>query len=257
MLWKWRGDANQTITNKNGTVYDVLAMSPTFSAPIGNQGPGLPYWSKGTGSLTVDYRTTSSFIWVTVRNKKPIAIISFSRAAENDKRWQLEEEAPNRKTDPQEWILSLQYLDPNGQLKTEYWDSPYAGGSTNDPSPYKGMGTIDGKPPDRSQAAGLKRLSNLPLDAIEAAIKARFPSGEIAPVFKNPSQPPGGQLGSFVSGFMAYHVAWYREWSQRNLGRDACSKAGHTHIGIKLQDTVADAETAVEIQLGKVADELP
>src|SRR5207247_2351737 len=92
------------------------------------------------------------------------------------------------------------------------------------------------------------------LDAIVQAINGRFPNGEV--VASRNNSP--ALLGNFVSAYMAYHVAWYRDWSQANLdASESCSKAGHTHVGIQLQHAVADAQTAVGIQLSKVADELP
>ncbi len=66
-----------------------------------------------------------------------------------------------------------------------------------------------------------------------------------------------GDVGEFVSEYMAYHGPWYRDWSNANFG-DPCLKcliAGHTHVGVQV--TAAQGEAAVEIALDEVIKQLP
>ena len=248
MLWKWRTRQ----VNYRNSGYDVLAISPTFQNPLGwsDLARTVPYWGKGTGQLQVDYRGTSQDFWMIVQQHRPVAIMSFSRGS-NDRSWEIEAGARNlRQSD---WILNLTYRDASSALQTTNWDQPYAGGGASDPSPYQGRGAAADNPPDPSRAAGSRRDSNLPTTAIRDAVNAHFP---IPPGSVVAAIDPSGNVGQFVSEFMAYHVAWYREYSQANLRPDEqCLYAGHTHVGVQV--TAQDGEQAVEIQLNELLSVLP
>lgn len=247
MLWQWRALQE----NYKGSGYDVLAITPTFQTQLGWFDVAMtnPYWGKGSGQLMVDYRDTSEDFWAIVKKYVPVAIMSFSRG-KPDKSWELEEVEQNR---PQTaWTTALTYIDNNGVPQTETWDPPFPGGSDEDFSPFRGLGAIFGNPPDRSQAANKTRSSNLPMTAIKAAIEAQFPNppGSIVPEIDD------GTSGAFVSGYMGYHVSWYRDYIH-GLGDPArrCEFAGHTHVGVDV--AVADAAKAVEIQLDELIEVLP
>ncbi|MEX2139795.1 MAG: hypothetical protein WD894_11075 [Pirellulales bacterium] len=97
-------------------------------------------------------------------------------------------------------------------------------------------------------AAGSTRSNNLPVDAIEIAIDAQFTDAQV-----NPRIDPSGNVGAFVSEYMAYHVAWYRDYINAKWPNDPtkqCQRAGHTHVGVQV--TVANAEAAVDVQLNEL-----
>lgn len=200
----------------------------------------------------VDYRDTSQDFWEMVQQNNPIAIMSFS-LGNNDHSWELEATARNLAQN--DWINKLEYLDNNGVVQTQNFARPYAGGSAADFSPYKGQGTIAGNPPDPTNAAGATRASNLPMDAIAPAISNEFPNppGNVVPKIDNT-----GNVGAFVSEYMAYHVAWYRDYINAKFPNDPakqCKIAGHTHVGIQV--ATGDGVTAVDIQLKELFKKLP
>jgi hypothetical protein len=219
MLWNWRTKQK----NYKGSGYDVLAISPAFPAvePAGG-------WGAGTGDLTVDYYDTSEDFWRIVNEHAPVAIMSFSRGAD-DKSWELE--AAARNLGKLDW-----FADPAGH-------KPHAGGSAADFSPFKDKGAIAGDPPDRTKAANYKRASNLPMDDIKKAIAAGIAAAKVAPAIDK-----SGDVGSYVSEYMAYHVSWYRAYINEKKDKEKnCRYSGHTHVGVQV--AVVDAEKAVEIQL--------
>lgn len=240
MLWKWR----TLQRNYEGSGYDVLAISPTFADTLGTRGRS-PYWGKGTGELTVDYRRTSADFWRIVERHEPIAVMSFSRG-KLDKSWEIESRARNLAQST--WVVALDYTDKSGVTQTQTWSAPHAGGSAADASPSQGPPGVGG-PPDSSLAADATRDSNLPMPAIEGAVSAAFPNppGDVVPW-----TDPSGDVGSFVSEYMAYHVAWYRDQSS---DPDKCLFAGHVHVGVLVD--AADGEAAVELQLAELFKVLP
>jgi hypothetical protein len=228
MLWKWR--IRQV--NWKGSGYDVLAITPTFLAPV-DPGPP-PEWDQGTGELQVDYQATSQDFWRLLELHRPIAILSHSRGNPIDKSWELEVSATNIK---------------HGGWKNDFVPpkKPNIGGAADDFSPEKGKGPIAQDPPDRTQAAGLTRASNLPMAEIVAAVTAKVPT-------LNAFIDPTGIVGAFVSEYMAYHVAWAREYNVA----DPCMKlllSGHTHVGGGVLNT--EGEQAVEAALDEVIKKLP
>jgi hypothetical protein len=97
------------------------------------------------------------------------------------------------------------------------------------------------------------RASNLPNKAIVDAVTAKF-NGVSVTADINMS---GVGAGNFVSNYMAYLVAWYREWWEV-VSKDpakTCMFAGHTHVGDNV--AVSDATTAIEIQLDVLIKRLP
>jgi hypothetical protein len=160
--------------------------------------------------------------------------MSFSRGKAGNA-WLLEAAARNLRH--ADWIV-----DPDGK-------GPLAGGSASDFSPYANTRPAEGEPPDPTREAGRTRASNLPLTAIRDAVNRRFPDGRLVA-----SINPTGDVGSFVSEYMAYHVAWYRDDSA-DLADRRCLFAGHTHVGIDVDP--ADAASAAALQLDQLIDVLP
>lgn len=246
--------------------YRIVAISPSFNAPIGtypagpqNPAPG-PYdwWSKGGGPITVDYQDTSKKFWMYVAKYRPIAIMSFSLANDNVN-WNLEPVGIN--WGQSDWQATkvcatrkfIGYWDLQNVFKRDVFSTPFIGGARNDPSPYKGQGAIpgNGNPPDRSLPAGPllgTRAATIPLAAIKAALTAHFPATTL-----NPTSV--AEAGQFVSGFMCYHVVWYQSWSTTHLPpAQQCKMAGHTHVGMQI--SAADATQAAKIQLDTLIDSL-
>ncbi len=231
MLWKWQSLQQ----DYEGSGYDVLAYSPTFFSPTYMEKDPIPKWGKGSGTYTVDYRNMSRQFWRIMAKHTPIAIMSFSRGNANVS-WELEAAARN--------------------LAQAHWkllglEPPYAGGSADDNSPLRGHGTKPELPPDASLPAGAKRLSDLPISSIIAAV-ANLPA-KVNPYFDD-----SADVGAYVSEYMAYHVAWYRDYINAKHPTEPqlqCIKAGHTHVGVFVP--VADAEAAVETQLGVLIANLP
>jgi hypothetical protein len=223
ILWEWR----QRVTYRG---YDVVSISPRFlEASFGGD------WGKGEGDLTVSYAGTSEAFWRIVQERAPIAIMSFSRGRPGNA-WLLEAAARNlRRT---AWIE-----DPDG-------NQPRAGGSASDFSPYANTRPRPGSPPDPTRDAGHKRDSNLPMAAIQDAVNRHFGDGRLVASINDT-----GDVGSFVSEYMAYHVAWYRDHTMDLAADRRCLVAGHTHVGTDVD--ASDGAIAVARQLDELIDVLP
>ena len=265
MLWEGRNGVTYTY---DGKTYDLLSISPEFDEKLGTYPPPDyldDYWGEGAPGLegiTVDYQTTSTAFWKIVAEHRPIAIMSFSRWDLNHEwmldawatNWARDQDVPNLAA-TKFWALFIgNYKDNDGNPQIGItWPKPFIGGSANDPSPFKGDGELKYKPPDRTQAALLKRDSNLPMDEMVAAINADFDPADVK-AEKNDVLGPG----RFVSNFLAYHVAWYRLWwnaLSSTPENEKCLRSGHTHVGGQI--TVDDAERAVQLQLNELYKVLP
>jgi hypothetical protein len=123
-------------------------------------------------------------------------------------------------------------------------DAPYIGGSSQDPSPFKNAGAITDDPPDRTLPAGDARdgLQDPLATSIATAVTAS--TGLIAGL------GPPDSAGDYVSEFIAYHVAWYRD-----LNLLSCPFAGHTHVAQGI--SAATGEMALRSQLDALVDALP
>jgi len=223
ILWEWRGQISYR-------GYDVLALSPRFlERSAGGD------WGKGEGEPTVSYRGTSEAFWRIVPHRAPIAIMSFSRGQAGNA-WLLEAAARNlRRT---AWIA-----DPDG-------DQPLVGGSASDCSPYANTRPRPGDPPDPTRDAERTRESNLPMAAIRSAVDQHFGDGRLVA-----SINATGDVGSFLSEYMAYHVAWYRDLTADHAADRRCLLAGHTHVGIDVD--AGDGAKAVSLQLDELIRVLP
>ena len=250
MLWGWKD-------RKSYRGYKLVVVTPTFHQEVGwtavgdengNYAGYGPYWGKGAGSITVDYNVTASFFWKTVKALKPITIMSFSRG-NGDNSWNLENYGTNLAHD--NWRTVLDFMTNTGPKSQDWFKQPIIGGTHQDPSPYKGKGKRKGDPPDRSIAADTELDSELPFDAIIAALNEKMAT-EIGDGSLAPDRHNGA--GDFVSNYMALLVAWYRLWwKQQNKGEE-CVFSGHTHVGVFVKREIA--ARAFKIQLDTVIDEL-
>jgi hypothetical protein len=255
-LYAWSTRKQYKTTN-----YDVLAITPQFPTErLGrypSSDPADDFWGKGTNRagtadpLIMDYRETGGDFWSEVAKYKPIAIMAFGRG-ELDKSWVLEPWGKNLKTtDPNQWYYSITYAPNQGNPVTVTWDAPYGGGSANDPSPYGAgkPGAVPpktGTPPDPTQDAGAKRNTSLPTGGIVTAIEA-VNGIDVDPTNEHPDGP-----GTFVCNFMAYLVAWWKEYSANLPDNEKCKAAGFTHVGGQV--TPGDGEKAVDAQIGALVE---
>jgi hypothetical protein len=268
MLWEWQTRVN----NYKNSGYDVIAISPIFPPgpnthpdgsighQIDNTGTSVPYWGTGRPApnkdpFVVDYRQTSRNVWGepgtsfkgAFKKYRPIAVMSFSRHPSH-KGWILEETEYNRPK--MSWVVELDYTDIHGNPQTGRWPRPYAGGTPQDYSPYRGTGARALLPPNPSRNADDPFSTNLPTQDIIQRINDYF---------HNPGRvraDHGLSAGNFISGYMAYHGIWYREWTNANLpANEKCLFAGHTHVGTFVSR--ADAAQAVKLQLDALIAVLP
>jgi hypothetical protein len=222
------------------TNYDVQAMSAAFTQ-IGTA-DGLPFYGGGTGDFRVDFRYTSADFWNIVPPLEPIAIMSFSWMPPQDPEmhWRIEQNSRNRAN--ADWQpLTINYLDNSSNPQAYTILAPFRGGFPEDPSPYQNT-PKDGNPPDSTQNADHSRtglpesLADLIVPAVEAVAQVNAEFGAV------------NAVGSYVSGFMAYHVAWYRE------NNSDCEFAGHTHVAEGV--TATTGEMALRAQLDVLVDAL-
>lgn len=115
-----------------GRGYDVHAFFPEFDPP------DCLDCGQGTGDLEVDYQDTSADFWPLVEGLAPVAVITFSRGAE-DKSWEVE----------------------MNQFNKDFWIVDYSAPFQPTPSP-----------PDASVPAETNRPSTLPVQAIVDAVNA-------------------------------------------------------------------------------------
>jgi hypothetical protein len=176
----------------------------------------------------------------------PIAIMSFSWMADPVPpavtKWRIEQNALNYAQDA--WLLPQTYWKGNAE-QTLTLLVPYEGGSPEDPYPDKQAPKPEG-PPDSTQNAnhsrtGLNSLATAIADAVNASTGLNAGLGDLDAV------------GNYVSGFMAYHVAWYRE--THSTPPNNCLFAGHTHVAEGV--TPEQGAAAVITQLDVLVDNLP
>jgi hypothetical protein len=255
--------------------YFVQAFSPTFGSPPAPVGwlPGsptnqlVPVWSYGSGSPKVDYQDTATFFWNTVPGKNPVAIMSFSRSGLGTN-WYLEADVYNYGQSvwdtaglPYLPLPTPTYPPPRGsgtaggtQQTLPNLAVPFAGGSSNDPSPYKNKGTITNNPPDRTKTAltyppsAVSRTSALPNTQIIAAINA------LGINVQPSTNTDYSILGNYVSAYMAYLVCWYGSDSGVQPTNAAIKKYGHTHVSLDIPPS--DAQAAFKAQLDALIDAL-
>lgn len=247
-------DFGTRVNNFNQSGYDVIAIATNFpNGIIGHSLGGAPFWGSGTGTITVNYPQTSAAFWAIVQSLNPIAIMSFSRGDPGNG-WVLEYGPRNLAQG--DWTPSLDYID-NGGTQTFFFGVPPVGGTiggvqqdTAPPNAGKPAIAPD-YPPDATGSTATLRASNLPRDAIKHALDFAVPPINVT-ASKNLQPMTDDPDNRFVSSYMAYHVAWYRDYSTfpgSSWGGPICKAAGHTHVGIDLFNDIPTAKRAVLIQL--------
>lgn len=184
--------------NWEGRGYNVYAFFPEFPNGVG----------QGQGDFEVDYQDTSGDWWNIVPQVAPIALITFSRAA-NDWGWEME--GGNRTYVSSSWT-------PDYRPPTQ-------------PTPELPIMQLE--PP------GTERWSSLPMEEIVAAVNAEVPAlnAYISPI----------DNGAFLSNFIGYHGNWYHDLHSDTADPMWNLAGGHIHVGyaMDLPDAVHAAEVSI------------
>ncbi len=208
MIRPWSANPDQNPNgwiggNWEGRGYDVFSYFPEF--PNGTGGPN----ARGEGDLEVDYQDTSNDFWRIVDEVDPVAIVTFSRGA-NNRSWELE--SRTRKLPLSQWIPD--YLEPFR------------------PTPEL---------PIASEPDNNIRNSTLPMPAIRDAVNAAG-IGLTASI-----DTSNAFAGGFLSEFMGYHGSWYQSLHADPDDPAWCVAGGHIHVGSFT--TVEQDRLATEITL--------
>lgn len=176
----------------------------------------VTYGDVGFGDLPVDYQMTRrSWEWITAAIR-PCAIITFSRGYPDSRSWEIE----SRQRNLAEW--GEDYVDPR------------------QPTP---------SPPDPTVPANFIRHSTLPMEEIRRRIDAADHL-DIRTWIDTSNEFAGG----FLSEFIAYLGAWYRDEHVWSDAEPRCFEAGHIHVGEAVD--IPAATEATEITLEAVIDDL-
>jgi hypothetical protein len=202
--------------------FDIYAYFPEF--PAGAQ-------CMGVGDFEIDYQdTTTDFARIT-QQLHPVAVLTMSLGS-SFIGWGLEPAY-------QRWRMPTEVLGSGSHRIPAYLPD-----CTGQRYPYGS--------PVLADAPGHVRFSNLPMHDIAEAVRAAMPGTAIAP-FVYPYDPrntaPGAFCGNYLSGYIAYLAAMYRD---RHQPPDAnpCLLTGHIHVG---RYVTADTGTiATEISLRQI-----
>lgn len=197
-------------------------------------GTGVNPW--GNGDLEVDYQDTAAD-WIRITEMyKPVAIITFSRGG-TLREWQMEP-AYQRFRNPGE-------VNPPGRTIPQYVsDGRDVLYPTNVQMTAEPVGRI--------------RNSTLPMQSIVDAVEAAYPfntdiNPHIAPY--NPATPDTFDFGgSYLSGYIGYHGAWYYDEHSAPATPFRTFAAGHIHVGTSINLTIA--RDATEISLRKLIEHI-
>jgi len=169
--------------NWEGLGYDIYSYFPEFPDGIG----------RGVGDFEVDYQDTWEDFWRITEEVKPVAIITFSRAARG-KYWEVE------------------YRQRNLEQWEDDYDEPFQ------PTPA---------PPDPTVPAGTIRYSSLPMEQIVADVtEADLGFNQV--YIDYDSDEFGG---AYLSEFMAYLGTWYHDMHASPNDAAWNIAAGHIHVG--------------------------
>ena len=217
---------NYVGANWEGRGFNIVSYFPEFNVP-----PGFPW---GSGDFEVDYQDTSAD-WIRITDEvKPVAIITFSRGA-TAREWQMEP-AYQRFRNP---------------------------GETNPPGrsiPFYSSDQRDVLYPTdvqmTAEPVGRIRDSSLPMQQIVNNVEAAYPiNTELNPHIANynPQFPDQFDFGgSYLSGFIGYHGAWYYDEHSAPTTPFRTFAAGHIHVGTSVP--VAMGTDATEITLRTLID---
>lgn len=209
--------------------FNIFSFFPEFPG-----GTTVNPW--GNGDFEVDYQDTSAD-WTTITNLvKPVAIITFSRAS-TQREWQLEP-AYQRFRNP---------------------------GETNPPGRSIPQYTSDGRDilyptntPMTAEPVGRIRNSTLPMQQIVANVESAYPDNTVLDPHianYNPNTPDTFDFGgSYLSGYMGYHGAWYYDEHSAPGTPFRTFAAGHIHVGRSIPVNIA--EDAMQISLRTLIDHI-
>ena len=168
--------------NWEGRGYNVYAYFPEFPNGL----------NKGEGDFEVDYQDTSGDWWPLIDVVKPVAIITFSRAS-NNQDWEME--GGNRTYESSQWTNDyLVPLKPTPELPIMIHEPPLT-----------------------------ERFSSLPMQAIVDAVDVQVPA-------LNPFISPIDN-GRFLSNFIGYHGNWTKLLNEAPGDPERIVAAGHIHVG--------------------------
>src|SRR5688572_26944625 len=191
--------------NWEGRGFNVVSYFPEFPTPS-----SFPW---GVGDFEVDYQDTSAD-WIRITNEvKPVAIVTFSRGA-TGREWQMEP-AYQRFRNPGE-------ANPPGRSIPQYSsDQRDVLHPTNVQMTAEPVGRI--------------RDSSLPMQQIVDDVEAVYSNNaDLNPHIAsyNPANPNAFDFGgSYLSGFIGYHGAWYHDEHSAPGTPFRNFAAGHIHVG--------------------------
>jgi hypothetical protein len=234
MLRPWSTSASQNPggwvgSNWEGRGYDVKAYFPEFPSGVG----------RGVGDFEVDYQDTVADWARITADTQPIAIVTFSRA-NTTMGWELEPAYMR-------WRVASSEANPPGRTVALYSADYSTGGEPTRPT----------DPVFIAEPIGNFRYSNLPMQTIVNNVGAAIPSAQISPfidTFNPASTSTSAFSGNYLSGFIGYHGAWYRDTHSTLGSVDRCYFGGHIHVGMNLATAVGTQ--AVQITLRALIDQL-
>jgi hypothetical protein len=209
--------------NWEGRGFNILSYFPEFTSGSG----GFPW---GTGDFEVDYQDTSAD-WIRITNEiKPVAIVTFSRGA-SGREWQLEP-AYQRFRNPGE-------VNPPGRSVPQY-------SSDQRDVLYPTNVQMTAEP------VGRIRDSSLPMQEIVDSVEAAYPvNTTLNPNIANynPANPDAFDFGgSYLSGFIGYHGAWYYDEHSAPGTPFRTFAAGHIHVGTTVPVDIGTDATKITLR---------
>jgi MYXO-CTERM domain-containing protein len=201
--------------------YDIRAYFPEFPGGTGSN-------PRGTGDFEVDYQDTAADLSRLIEELRPVAVVSFSRA-NTSIGWEMEP-AYQRHRLPGETQLPGRSIPIYSQ---DYFGNRY---------PTEALAGIP---------IGDVRLSTLPMTQIRDAVAAAIPSSQINPFIPNynPATPDTFDYGgAFLSGYLPYLAARYRDMNNNPADPFRMVMSGHVHVGTNLNVSVGTQATMITLR---------
>ena len=201
--------------------YNIFAYFPEF--PQGSQ-------CMGVGDFEIDYQdTTADFNRIT-QQLHPVVILTLSVGA-STLGWGLEPAY-------QRWSMPGEVA-PAGSHPIPI----YLPDCTGFRYPYNS--------PVLADRPGRVRFSNLPMQSIAASVGSTIPPSSLAP-FVYPYDPRSSAAnafcGNYLSGYIAYLAAKYREINQPPVSLTPCYMTGHVHVGYAVQPSIGAVATEITLR---------
>ena len=173
------------------------------------------YGDVGFGDMPVDYQLARNSWEAITAAIRPCAIITFSRGWPGSRSWEIE----SRQRNLEQWLDD--YVAPHQPIPS---------------------------PPDPTRPRNSIRNSSLPMEEIERRVNDS--NLDIHAYIDTSYEFVGG----FVSEFVAYLGAWYRDEHVSDDILPRCFSAGHIHVGGNVD--IPSARTATELSLTALIDDL-